>query len=274
MKDISNLWSLCWTYDQQTFRSSPPGSPPLWLKAGAWVESESERDAWRRPKSGQQAFRCSPPGSPPSRLKAGAWVESERPSWKSGQQAFESESDLFRPASALAVVSPGMKTSTFSVSLVAISVWVLGDCKSQPAKVRLLFGFWGIKAATWQVAISVWVLGDCKSQPAKVRLLFGFWGIKAATWQVATSVWVLGNQGCNLASCDFSLGSGDKCRNLASGDLCLGSGGSRLQPGKLRPLFGLWGIKVTTWQVGTSGWVLGDERRNLASCNFCLGSGG
>ncbi|KAJ7798306.1 hypothetical protein B0H14DRAFT_2907096 [Mycena olivaceomarginata] len=38
---------LCWTYGQQTFCSSPPGSPPLWLKAGAWVESESERDAWR-----------------------------------------------------------------------------------------------------------------------------------------------------------------------------------------------------------------------------------
>ncbi|KAJ7430478.1 hypothetical protein B0H11DRAFT_1942950 [Mycena galericulata] len=62
-----------------------------------------------------------------------------------------------------------------------------------------------------------------------LRLLFGFWGIEVAAWQLATSVWVLGDQGCNLASCDF----------------CLGSGGSRSQAGKLRPWFGFWGIRLS-----------------------------
>jgi hypothetical protein len=38
--------------------------------------------------------------------------------------------------------------------------------------------------------------------------------------------------------------------------------------GEKRQRSGLWGIKVTTWQVVTSGWVLGDESRNLASCDF------
>ncbi|KAJ7495770.1 hypothetical protein B0H11DRAFT_1910514 [Mycena galericulata] len=184
----------------------------------------------RGPKSGQQAFRCSPPGSPLSRLKAGAWVESERPSWKSGQQAFESESEnlayaapffLFLlpaplplfihkatwqpltkhwqsvvfscPASALAVVSPWHE-----------SFYILCIAWPQPGKLRPLFGFWGIKVATWQVATSVWALGDKSrnlSQPGKLRLLFGFWGIKVVTW-------ALGDQGRNLASCDLCLGSG------------------------------------------------------------------
>ena len=110
---------------------------------------------------------------------------------------------------------------------------------------RPLFGFWGIKVvANWKVATSVWVLG-----------------IRVATWQVETSVWVLGDQGCcNLPSCD----------------LCLGSGGSMLlQPAKLRLLFGFWGIKVTTWPVATSVWVLGNKSRlNLTSGDLCLGSGG
>ncbi|KAJ7849497.1 hypothetical protein B0H14DRAFT_2582434 [Mycena olivaceomarginata] len=74
-----------------------------------------------------------------------------------------------------------------------------------------------------------------------LRLLFGFWGIEVAAWQVATSVWVLGDQGHNLASCDF----------------CLGSGGSRLQAGKLRPWFGFWGIRLSC---------------GLASRNFFLAS--
>ncbi|KAJ7824398.1 hypothetical protein B0H14DRAFT_2597288 [Mycena olivaceomarginata] len=39
------------------------------------------------------------------------------------------------------------------------------------------FGFWG-----------------SRSQSGKLRLLFRFWGIKVASWQVAALVWVLGDQ--------------------------------------------------------------------------------
>ncbi|KAJ7922621.1 hypothetical protein B0H13DRAFT_2267452 [Mycena leptocephala] len=181
--------------------------------------------------------------------------------------------------------------SGIKVAQVVTAIWALGDqsrtscvrylgsggSKSQPGKLRLLFGFWGIKVD-------------------KLRLLFGFWGIKVATWQVATAVWVLGDQ--SRTSCVRYLGSGgskshklDCC--LGSGGskshklrLLLGSGGSQSQPGKLRPLFGLWGIKVV--QVVFAIWVLGDQSRNLASwtaiwvlgdqsrtsCDCCLGSGG
>ncbi|KAJ6620913.1 hypothetical protein B0H10DRAFT_1945740 [Mycena sp. CBHHK59/15] len=58
-------------------------------------------------------------------------------------------------------------------------------------------------------------------------------------WQTATSVWVLGTCGRGLATCDF----------------CLGSGGLRLWPGKLRPLFGFWGLEVVAWQASTSVWA-------------------
>ncbi|KAJ7498360.1 hypothetical protein B0H11DRAFT_2381642 [Mycena galericulata] len=57
-------------------------------------------------------------------------------------------------------------------------------------------------------------------------------------WQTATSVWVMGTCGRGLATCDF----------------CLGSGGSRSWPGKLRPLFGFWGLEVVAWQATTSVW--------------------
>ncbi|KAJ7899168.1 hypothetical protein B0H14DRAFT_3124191 [Mycena olivaceomarginata] len=42
---------------------------------------------------------------------------------------------------------------------------------------------------------------------------------------------------------------------LASCDLCLGSGGLRSWPGKLRPLFGFWGLEVVAWQAATSVWA-------------------
>ena len=103
----------------------------------------------------------------------------------------------------------------------------------QPAKLQLLFGFWGIRVATCQVATSVWVLGDqgccnlpscnlCLGsggsrslQPAKLQLLFGFWGIKVvATCQVVTSVWVLGDQ---IELCGLATGTISFC---LVGDAC------------------------------------------------------
>ncbi|KAJ6579450.1 hypothetical protein B0H10DRAFT_1962859 [Mycena sp. CBHHK59/15] len=52
-------------------------------------------------------------------------------------------------------------------------------------------------------------------------------------------LWVLGTCGRGLATCDF----------------CLGSGGLRSWPGKLRPLFGFWGLEVVAWQASTSVWA-------------------
>jgi hypothetical protein len=79
--------------------------------------------------------------------------------------------------------------------------------KVVPGMLRLLFGFWGIAVATWQVPTSVWVLGD-KSRNLPVRLLLGFWGMKVTTRQVVTAFWVLGDRGRNLANSDICLGSG------------------------------------------------------------------
>ncbi|KAJ7790355.1 hypothetical protein B0H14DRAFT_2626078 [Mycena olivaceomarginata] len=151
-----------------------------------------------------------------------------------------------------------------------------------PGKLRPLFGFWGPEVVVWQPATSV-----------------GFWGLEVVARQAVTFVWVLGARGRSLASCDFCLGIkgwpgklGHRGRGLASCDSLLGSGGLRswtevatsvwasggigswpgkLQllfghqgtsgssAGKLRPLFGLWGLDVVAWQAVTSVWVLGEQ---------------
>ncbi|KAJ7775888.1 hypothetical protein B0H14DRAFT_3164485 [Mycena olivaceomarginata] len=57
------------SFSPPSVRTSPPCSPPSWLKAGVWVERESERDSRR-------AFTWRPCCSPRSWLKVGVWVES------------------------------------------------------------------------------------------------------------------------------------------------------------------------------------------------------
>ncbi|KAJ7791916.1 hypothetical protein B0H14DRAFT_3160653 [Mycena olivaceomarginata] len=119
--------------------------------------------------------------------------------------------------------------------------------------------------------------------------------LKLTSWQ----------EGLSRRSRLYGLG----LEGLASCDLCFGSGGlrSRSWPGKLRPLFGFWGLEVVAWQAATSVWASGGIGvvawqavnlflgsgglrlwteaassvwasggigRGLASCDFCLGSGG
>jgi hypothetical protein len=96
----------------------------------------------------------------------------------------------------------------------------LSSCHYIP---RCLFGSGGIEVATFQF-----------------RPLFGHWGIEVvhaefraievATWQIAAFI----------------------TSEPRSFDICLGSGGSRSQPGKLRPPFGFRGIELVTCQVPIS----------------------
>ncbi|KAJ7898812.1 hypothetical protein B0H14DRAFT_3554196 [Mycena olivaceomarginata] len=132
---------------------------------------------------------------------------------------------------------------------------------SWPGKLRPSFGFWGLR--TW---------------PGKLRLQFGFWGLEVVAWQAATSVWASGGIGVVAlqASCDSLLGSGGLRSWTEVATSVWASGGIRSWPGKLRllfghqgtsgssagklrPMFGLWGLDVVAWQAVTSVWVLGEQ---------------
>ncbi|KAJ7310786.1 hypothetical protein DFH08DRAFT_822890 [Mycena albidolilacea] len=183
---------------------SPPGSPPLWSNAGVWVERESGKHGSNCTIISDFIPSHSPPGSPPLWSKVGVWVEREWEAWLQLHHhfLFNFSGPHCQTLASLPSLHPvlhphgqkresGSKERVGSMAPTAPSFRIL-EVQWTPSSCDLCLGSKGSRSL----------------QPAKLRLLFGFWEIKVATWPVATSVWVLGDKSCNLASCDLCLGFG------------------------------------------------------------------